>query len=177
MKTIIYLCIALFTITATAQSPYEDGMKKAFELWGENNMVEASNLFERIATAEKENWIPVYFVSQVNVIKSFGEKDPVVLKAQMDKALDFLNQVKVLTEDDNPYVKVLEGQYYTAWIASDGMKYGMKYAGKVSALYAEALAMAPENPIVVLVKQSGMQDQQNILDNLWSHFVKMLRKL
>jgi len=152
MKTIIYFCIVLFTLSTVAQSPYETGMKKAFDLWGENKMVEASNLFERIATAEKENWIPVYFVSQVNVIKSFGETDPAVLKAQMDKALDFLNQVKTLTGDDNPYVKILEGQYYTAWIASDGMKYGMKYAGKVSTLYAEALSLAPENPIVVFGK-------------------------
>jgi hypothetical protein len=136
MKTIIYLCLALFALSAVAQSPYDTGMKKAFDLWGENKMVEASNLF----------------VSQVNVIKSFGETDPAVLKAQMDKALDFLNQLKTLTEDDNPYVKILEGQYYTAWIASDGMKYGMKYAGKVSTLYAEALSLAPENPIVVFGK-------------------------
>lgn len=152
MKTIIYLCIALFTLTATAQAQYEDGMKKAFDLWGENKLGEASNLFERIATAEKENWIPVYYTSQVNVIKSFGEKDVVVLKAQLDKALDFLNQAKSLTEEDNPYVKVLEGQYYTAWIASDGMKYGMMYAGKVTTIYNEALALAPDNPIVIFAK-------------------------
>lgn len=152
MKTLIYLCIALITFTGSAQSQYEQGMKKAFELWGENKPVEASNLFERIATAEKDNWIPVYYVSQVNVVNSFGEKDSTVLKAQLDKALDFLNQAKSLAEDDNPYVKVLEGQYYTAWIAFDGMKYGMKYAGKVSTIYSEALALAPENPIVVFSK-------------------------
>ncbi len=152
MKTIIYLCFAVFSITATAQSQYESGMKKAFDLWGENKMADASNLFERIATVEKENWIPVYYASQVNVLKSFGEKDQVVLTAQLEKALDFLNQAKSLTEDDNPYIKVLEAQYYTAWIAFDGMTYGMKYAGKVGTLYNEALALAPENPIVVLGK-------------------------
>ncbi|EDM44682.1 hypothetical protein SCB49_13960 [unidentified eubacterium SCB49] len=152
MKILTYICIALFTVTATAQSPYELGMNKAFDLWKDNNIVEAANLFERIATAEKENWIPVYYVSQINVLKSFGEKDPTVLKAQMDKALDFLNQVKTLAGVENPYVKVLEAQYYTAWIASDGMKYGMKYAGKVGTLYNEALALAPENPIVVMGK-------------------------
>lgn len=152
MKTLVYICIALFTVTLSAQSQYEDGMKKAFAFWGEGKMVEASNLFERIATAEKENWIPVYYTSQVNVIKSFGEKDPVVIKAQLDKALDFLNQAKTLAGPDNPYVKVLEGQYYTAWITFDGMKYGMKYAGKVSTIYQEALVLAPKNPIVVFSK-------------------------
>ncbi len=152
MKTLLYLCMAFFTISASAQSQYEVGMKKAFDLWGENKMGEASNLFERIATAEKDNWIPVYYTSQVNVIKSFGEKDPAVLKAQLDKALDFLNQAKSLTEEDNPYIKVLEGQYYTAWITFDGMTYGMKYAGKVTTIYNEALALAPENPIVIFGK-------------------------
>lgn len=152
MKTLIYLCIVLFTITLTAQTQYEDGMKKAFAFWGEGKMVEASNLFERIATAEEDNWIPVYYVSQVNVVKSFGEKDPVVIKAQLDKALDFLNQAKALAGLENPYIKTLEGQYYTAWIAFDGMKYGMKYAGKVTTIYQEALVLAPENPVVVFSK-------------------------
>ena len=37
-----------------AQTNYEKGMQKAFELWG-TNPTEASNLFERIAAAESEN--------------------------------------------------------------------------------------------------------------------------
>ncbi len=152
MKTLVYLCIALFTITTIAQSKYEAGMEKAFNLWGENKTGEASNVFERIATVEKDNWLPVYYAAQVNVVKSFGEKDPAVLKSQLDKALDFLNQAKAIAEKENPYIKVLEGQYYTAWIAFDGMKYGMKYSGKVSTLYSEALALAPDNPIVIYSK-------------------------
>lgn len=152
MKTIIYICLALFTCSVSAQTQYEQGMKKAFDLWGANEMTEASNLFERIATVEKDNWIPVYYAAQVNVIQSFGEKDPTVLKAQLDKAMDFYNQAKSLTDDTNPYIKVLEAQYYTAWIVFDGMTYGMKYAGKVTTIYNEALALAPENPIVIFGK-------------------------
>ena len=33
------------------------GMQKAFGLWQTNETVEASNLFERIAGAESDNWL------------------------------------------------------------------------------------------------------------------------
>ncbi len=56
-----------------AQSNYEKGMQKAFELW-ETNPTEASNLFERIATADTDNWLPSYYAAQINIIKSFRQK-------------------------------------------------------------------------------------------------------
>ena len=58
MKKIITLLTLVFTVCLSAQTPYEKGMEKAFELWKTNKTKEASQLFERIATAEKDNWLP-----------------------------------------------------------------------------------------------------------------------
>ena len=67
------IILALFIAQlVSAQSNYEKGMQKAFELWGENP-TEASNLFERIAKAETDNWLPAYYAALVNITKSFGE--------------------------------------------------------------------------------------------------------
>ena len=52
MKNLIIIAIALISFNGFAQTNYEEGMQKAFGLWGENNATEASNLFERIAIAE-----------------------------------------------------------------------------------------------------------------------------
>lgn len=152
MKTNITL-LALFFITMTslAQSKYEAGMIKAFDQWEAGSLDEAANTFERIASVEKEAWLPAYYAAQLNIIKGFNEKDATKLAALQEKALNFLNDAKTISKD-NPELKVLEAQYYTVWIAYDGQRYGMKYAGKVASLYAEAAKLAPENPRVVMGK-------------------------
>ena len=133
-----------------AQTNYEKGMQKAFELWG-TNPTEASNLFERIAAAESENWLPAYYAAQVNITSSFGEQDKEKLTAQLGKAQDLINDAKSISPN-NPELMVLEAMMNTAWVAYDGNTYGMKLSPIISGLYSKALAIAPENPRVVLSK-------------------------
>ncbi len=130
---------------------YQQGMQKAFQLWQENKSWEAANIFERIAVAEPDNWLPPYYVAQINVINSFTEKDGTKLQAQLDKAQDFINDATAISKD-NPDLLVLQGQLYTAWIVYDGQQYGMKYSAKASELYNKALALAPNNPRIILAK-------------------------
>lgn len=137
--------------TDTTPTKYQQGMKKAFQLWHDDKPWEAANVFERIATAEPDNWLPLYYVAQINVINSFEEKDPAKLKAQLDKGQDFINQAMALSKD-NPDLLVLQAQLYTAWIVFDGQQYGMTYSPKASELYNKALTLAPNNPRMILSK-------------------------
>jgi tetratricopeptide (TPR) repeat protein len=132
-------------------SKYQQGMQKAFQLWGEDKSWEAANLFERIAKAEPDNWLPPYYVAQINVINSFTEKDATKIKAQLDKAQNFINDA-TFNSKDNPEIMVLQAQWYTAWIVFDGQQYGMTYSAKASELYNKALALAPNNPRIILAK-------------------------
>jgi hypothetical protein len=141
----------LFSSVVIAQGNYEDGMNKAFELWQNEKADAAANLFERIANAEKDNWVPHYYVAQINILKSWDTKDEVVLKAQLDKAQEHLDKAMSLSED-NAELMILQAQIYTNWIAYDGMTYGMKYSTKVSELYKKAETLEPDNPRVVLSK-------------------------
>ncbi len=134
-----------------APTKYQQGMRKAFQLWQEDKSWEAANTFERIAAVEPDNWLPPYYVAQINVINSFTEKDPAKLKAQLDKAQDFINDATAISKD-NPDLLVLQAQLYTAWIVFDGQQYGMTYSAKASELYNKALALAPDNPRIVLAK-------------------------
>jgi tetratricopeptide (TPR) repeat protein len=151
MRTIFIFTIALISFNALGQDKYEKGMTKAFELWKANQPWEAANMFERIAQAEPENWLPPFYVAQINVFNSFNEKDKEKMIAQMDKARDFLNDAKALTEN-NPEILVLEAQLLTAWVVYDGQQYGMKYSPKIAELYQKAAVLAPNNPRVVLGK-------------------------
>ena len=85
MKKLIVITFLLIGTVANAQDKYTVGMQKAFQFWGEGEISEASNLFERISSAELDNWLPAYYASQVNTVASFGEKDKDKLTRQLEK--------------------------------------------------------------------------------------------
>ena len=151
MKHLIIIVTLLVSGFLMAQTNYEKGMQKAFELWGSNKPTEASNMFERIAGAEADNWLPLYYAAQVNITQSFGEKDENVLSAKLKKAQDLINDATTISKD-NPEILVLQALLHTAWVAFDGATYGMTLSGKVVELYTKASQIAPNNPRVVYCK-------------------------
>ncbi len=151
MRKALPLVLFMITTFAVAQDPYTKGMQKAFQLWGEGNTTEASNMFERIAAAETDNWLPYYYVAQINTIISFGEKDKEKLTRHLEKAQEYVDIAKAISPE-NPEILVQQAMTHTAWIAFDGATYGMELSGVVTALYQRALQLAPENPRVVFSK-------------------------
>ncbi|MFK7813623.1 MAG: hypothetical protein AB8B59_14110 [Maribacter sp.] len=151
MKKVIAIALFLTSTVVFAQDQYSKGMQKAFQLWGEGKTTEASNMFERISNAEMDNWLPYYYVAQINTIVSFGEKDKEKLTQQLEKAQEFIDLAKAISPD-NPEILVQQAMTQTAWIAFDGATYGMTLSGKVVANYAKAAQLAPNNPRVVFSK-------------------------
>ena len=151
MKKAILLTLLFISTMAIAQDKYTAGMQKAFQFWGEGQISEASNLFERISSAELDNWLPAYYASQVNTVASFGEKDKDKLTRQLEKAQELVDIAKAISPN-NPEILVQQALIHTAWVAYDGATYGMTLSGKVAALYQKALQLAPTNPRVVFSK-------------------------
>lgn len=151
MKKLTLIAILLIAGLSQAQTNYEKGMQKAFDLWGANQPTEAANLFERIAKAEPDNWLPAYYAAQVNIVYCFTEKDEKVLSAKLKKAQDLLNDATAISKE-NPEIMVMQALLHTAWVAFDGATYGMTLSGKVVALYEIAEKINPNNPRVVYCK-------------------------
>lgn len=149
MKHVIISIVVCITGIMSAQTNYDKGMQRAFQLWEHNNWTEAEQLFERIAAAEPDQWLPNYYIAQLNSLKTWEEKDADKVKAQLEKAQNYLNDAMSI-EKDNADILVMQAQIFTNWVAFDGMTYGMKYAVKIGELYNKAYALAPENPMVVL---------------------------
>lgn len=150
--TKIIIAIALFISSlVSAQGQFEQGMGKAFQLWGEGKNTEASALFERIAAAEKTSWLPNYYLALVNTTAAFGTKDKEQVNLLLTKAQNALD-VELLKMPNNPELLVMQAMIHTAWIAFDPMTYGQKLSPIVMELYAKAQAIAPENPRVVFGK-------------------------
>ena len=151
MKKIFVVFAFLVTGLSQAQSQFEKGMTQAFALWKDGKNTEASALFERIAAAEKNSWLPNYYVGLINTIDSFGTKDKEKISALLTKSQDVID-VEMAKDPNNPELLVLQALTYTGWIAFDPMTNGMKLSGKVMELYAKAEKIAPENPRVVYGK-------------------------
>lgn len=148
MKKLTLIVLVLITCSLQAQSMFEKGMEQAFSIWQTGDMNGAEQMFERIVQVAPDQWLPSYYIAQINSLKSWEEKDINVLQAQLDKAQSYLDMAKKLSPN-NPEIMVMQAHVYTNWVAYDGATYGMKYGGIVTELYNKANALAPENPRVV----------------------------
>ncbi|QED37501.1 hypothetical protein FK178_07090 [Antarcticibacterium arcticum] len=151
MDKLIIILILMVSGIVRGQGNFYDGMNKGMELWKTGQTEEASAIFERIAAAEKESWLPNYYVAMVNTTSAFKEKDFNQLNKYLTRAQSALDK-ELAKHPNNAELLVLQAMVHTAWIAYDPMSYGASLSGKVSQLYARAEQLSPENPRVVLGK-------------------------
>ena len=151
MKTII-TTVALFIYSIlSAQTQYEQGMGKAMQLWGSGKNAEAVATFERIASVEKTNWLPNYYIAFINTIDAFGTKDKDKAAALVAKAQDALDNATLISPN-NSEIMVIQAMLYTAILVQDPMTNGQKYSALAMEQYNKALVIDPKNPRVLFSK-------------------------
>jgi len=152
IMTRIITTIAFFICSLlTAQSQYEQGMGKALGLWKEGKANEASALMERIASVEKTNWLPNYYVALINTTEAFNPANKANAATLIEKAQKAQDEATLISPS-NPELMVMQAMIYTAIIVQDPMTNGMKYSGLAREEYNKAIAIAPNNPRVVFCR-------------------------
>ena len=150
--TKVIIAIAFFvTSLVSAQTQFEQGMGKAFGLWKEGKSTEASDLFERIASAEKTSWLPNYYVALINTTEAFKPENREKVTVLLDKANAALD-AELAKNPKNAELLVVQAMAKTALLASNPMTYGMTLSPKITQIYTLANLLAPENPRVVFCK-------------------------
>ena len=147
MKKIITLIALFVAVISSAQTQFEQGMNKAFGLWKEGKNAEASALFERIAAAEKNSYLPNYYIAMINATAVFTEKDKTKIDLLLTKAQDALD-LEMIKDQANSELYVMQALIYTGYVVADPTN-GMKYSSKVMEAYAKAKALDPTNPRAV----------------------------
>ena len=152
--TKIITIIALFVASlVSAQGQFEQGMGKALQTWKEGKPAEAVAQLERIASVEKTNWLPNYYIALINTTQAFREQDKTKMLSLIEsaqKAQDVCNDLAM----DNPEVLVMQAMIHTASIVYDPMTNGQRLSGDVMYILNKAYKIAPENPRVVFQKAS-----------------------
>lgn len=151
MEKVFLIFALLVSNIVSAQGNYEQGMTNALKLWKEGKTTEASALFERIAFAEENNWLPNYYVALVNIRSAFNTKDVKEFEGLLTKAQKALD-IELNKEPENAELLVLQAMLHTARIANDPMTNGPILSGSVIQLYSKAGAISPNNPRVVFNK-------------------------
>jgi len=151
MKKIITTIVLFISILVSAQGQFEQGMGKAFQLWGEGKNTEASAMFERIAAAEKTSWLPNYYVALVNTTEAFDPANAKNAIALINKAQAALDAAELISPN-NAEILIMQAMINTALIVQDPMTNGMKLSAPTIELYEKALKLAPENPRAVFGK-------------------------
>jgi len=145
IRIITVLVIYLVTQVLTAQTKFEQGMEQAFALMNENKIEEASNLLERISSAEPENWLAPYHLALLKARSSFAITDKAKQEAQIEAAFDFIDKADLLSPD-NSEIYVVIALINVAKIASNPMVNGAILSGPTAELYKKAIALDNTNP-------------------------------
>jgi hypothetical protein len=114
-----------------------------------------ANKMERIATTEKTEWLPNYWVAYCSMIDSYSESDAGKKDQLLDKADTYLVTVDKLIKD-NDEVEVLRANLASARMAVNPQDRWMKYGGMVQKALGAAKKVNPENPRITLLEGQGI---------------------
>ena len=102
--TLVFFVSTFFS--ANAQQ-FEQGMGKALSLWKEGKSSEASAMFERIASAEKNSWLPNYYVALINTVDAFYPDNKEKVPALLTKAQTAL-YIELIKQPNNAEIMVMQ---------------------------------------------------------------------
>jgi hypothetical protein len=112
---------------------------------GKEDYLKCASQFERIATAEKNKWIPYYYGANSLIIMSFDETDGQEKDLILDRAQQMLDRAFELSPDESE-LHTLQAFLYPSRIMVDPMGRGMLYMEKMFQSLETAKALNPDNP-------------------------------
>ncbi|MGH2552694.1 MAG: hypothetical protein ACRDEB_03190 [Chitinophagaceae bacterium] len=113
-----------------------------------------SNSFERIANAEKTQWLPYYYAALCNINMAnmyFQMQQTDKIDPLMDKAEPLLKKAEEL-EKNNSEIFCLKKMFNTGKMMADPMNRFMVYGYAATEALNEAKRLNPENPRVYLLE-------------------------
>lgn len=151
MKQVLFLLLVLFTAgNSHAQTEkYFKAMGAQLAAMGKADnaaaMQEVVNGFERIAKAEKSQWLPYYYAGLSQVWHAFILNDPAQFDALADKAATFLSAAENLVQGESE-LAMLAAMVGTLRMAVDPMSRFMQYSARINQHLEQAKQLNPGNP-------------------------------
>ncbi|RYY58531.1 MAG: hypothetical protein EOO05_16110 [Chitinophagaceae bacterium] len=160
MKKILFAVLTTLVITgASAQSDKFMGAMKPLvaaidSTTTYDGFMKLANSFQRIAEAEKTQWLPFYYAALCNVSAAYtlmATPDPSKTDPMADKAEGLLNQAEALSKD-NSEIYIVKKQIASMRLIADPMNRYMTYGPVAAEALEKAKQLNPENPRVYLLE-------------------------
>jgi hypothetical protein len=163
MKNILTsIACLLIVAAASAQSEkYTKAMQAAIanldSLHTAEGWTDAANTFQRIADAEKTQWLPYYYAALGNVMSglmsgsSGAAPTPDKIDPLADKAQELISKAEALTKE-NSEIYCVKKMIATTRMMADPMNRYMTYGPVAAEALQKAKALNPENPRVYLLE-------------------------
>lgn len=153
MKKILFIsAILLFAQSLRAQNneKFTTAMKATIasmdtSFRNPSNLLTVANKFERIASAEKNQWLPYYYAALCQVNYGFMQKDPVGLDQIADRAESLINKADSISAN-NSEISVVKAMIATERMIVNPMQRYMEYGPVIEKHLEIAKAQDATNP-------------------------------
>lgn len=158
-KTILIAAAALFSVAGFSQNEkYTKAMEALVPAVDTTHSIQGltdlAASFERIANAEKTQWLPFYYAALCNISLAnmyFSMQQTDKIDPLMDKAEPMLAKAEEL-EKDNSEIYCLKKMFNTGKMMADPMSRFMTFGAAASEALEKAKSLNPENPRVYLLE-------------------------
>ncbi len=158
MKTAILLSLTLVlsaSVCRAQERDYEGAMLHTIDMMnsvsGIERTVRCANMFERIARAEKDKWLPYYYSSYAMVVLSYEVSDMQERDEILDIAQGLLDSALYRAPEESE-LYVLQAFLYPSRILVDPAARGMSYVEKMFKTLETAKKLNPDNPRIYFLE-------------------------
>lgn len=161
-KLFLIAAVSFLAVGAHAQSDkYIASMKSniaAIDTSFKNpvNLLTLANKFERIATAEKDQWLAYYYAALCQVNYTYMEQDKSKIDAIADKATELIDKADAL-QPNNSEISCIKSMIASAHMMVNPMQRYMEYGPESQSHLDAAMQQDPANPRPEYLKGQGLK--------------------
>jgi hypothetical protein len=160
MKTLFLLVASVLGLsTGNAQSKYETGMTKAMAQFEAaktpSELLNASAMFERIADAEKDEWLPYYYAALTNNMASWSDE-----KADKDKmaekSIALVEKAELIEGSNASELYCVRNMIASSQMMVNPMERWQTYGAEAGKALENAKKADPNNPRSYFLEGQGI---------------------
>jgi hypothetical protein len=158
MKKLILIAsiVCLANLSFAQSEKYMTAMKSNISLMdsmmSKGNALELANSFERIANAEKTQWLPYYYASYCTITQAYMEKDNSKKDAIADNAQQLIDKADSISGKENSETYVVKSMIATVHMTVDPQSRYMTFGALITEYLEKSKSLDSTNPRPVLVK-------------------------
>jgi len=119
-------------------------------------LLSLANNFERIANAEKNQWLPYYYAALCQVNYAYMEQDKSKIDAIADKATLLIDKADSLSPD-NSEISCVKSMIASSHMMVNPMQRYMEYGAEINLHLDAAMKQDPNNPRPEYLKGQGLK--------------------